>query len=143
MRFGGVNLLAVLVAAIAIWAIGLLIYGVLFDKQWMAWTGTSMETAESEMWRMGFSPVMPILTALGLAVIYRWKGVSDLRRAMVTSLVLWLCFGFVILMYGWTYSDQRPEVLALDSVHILLNYLVGGAIIALWPKGRGRAVAAA
>ena len=139
MRFGGVNLLAVLVAAIAIWAIGFVIYGVLFEEQWMTWAGVSAEAAETEMWRMAFSPVMPILTAIGLAVIYRWKGVTDLRRAMVTSLVLWLCFGFVILMYGWTYSSQPAELLALDSAHILLNYLVGGAIIALWPQRRGAA----
>ena len=134
MRFMGVNLLAVLVAAIAIWAIGFALYGFLFDEQWMAWTGTSQETAEAEMWRMWLSPVMPILTALGLAVIYRWTGVNSLGTAMRTSLVLWLFFGFVILLYGWVYSDQRVEVLVLDAVHILLTYLVGGAILAAWPR---------
>ena len=139
MGFGGVNLLAVLVAAIAIWLLGFLIYGVLFEEQWMEWTGTTQAVAEAEMWRMAFSPLMPILTAVGLAVVYRWAGVDSLARAMKVSFALWLFFGFVLMMYGWTYSDMRVEQLVLDSAHVLLGYLIGGAIIALWPKGRAAA----
>ncbi len=141
MRVGGVNVFAVLAAALAIFAIGFVIYGVLFDELWMELAGFTRADAEAEMWRMGLSWIMPLLTAVGLAVVYRRAGVRSLGEAMRVSFVLWLCFSFVVLLYGFVYSDQRPELLAMDSIHLLLNLLVGGAIIAAW-KGREAPAAA-
>ena len=141
MRFAGVNLIAVLVAAIAMYAIGFVLYGVLFEDQWMAWTGTSEEMAQAAMGRMYLSPIMPLLAAFGLATVYRWAGVDGLPRAMKVSVALWLFFAVSILLYGYVYSTMRVEAFALDCAHLLLNYVVGGAIIALWPRGRVRTTA--
>ena len=142
MRVGGVPVLPVLVAAVAIYAIGFVMYAVLFDELWMGLAGISQAEAEESMGRMAISPVMPILTAVGLSIVYRWAGVNGLGRAMQVSFVLWLCFAFMVLLYGFTYSSQHPGLLLMDSVHLLLNFRVGGAIIAAWPRGRGRAAAA-
>ena len=138
MRFAGVNLLAVLAAAIAMCLIGFLIYGVLFEEQWMAWTGTTQEMAEASMGRMYLSPLMPLLAAFGIATVYRWAGVDGLPRAMKVSFLLWLFFAVSLLLYGFVYSTMRIEAFALDAGHLLLTHLVGGAIIALWPRGRVR-----
>ena len=44
MRSGGINWLAVIVAAIAIYAVGFVIFGVLVPADtWMAWEGTTAE----------------------------------------------------------------------------------------------------
>ena len=41
----------------------------------------------------------------------------------------------------FTYSTEPSGLLLMDSIHLLLNFLVGGAIIAAWPWGRTRATA--
>jgi hypothetical protein len=143
MRVGGVPVLPVLVAAIAIYAIGFVMYGLLFDELWMRLAGFDEASAADEMWRMSLSPIMPILTAIGLAIVYRWAGVNSVGRAVQVSFVLWLCFAFVVLMYGFTYSAQNPGLLLMDSVHLLLDLVVGGAIIAAWPRVREGTAAAA
>lgn len=69
MRAGGINWVAALAAAIAIYAIGFVIYGLLIPAEtWMAWEGVSeAETAAVAESRMMFSPIMPLMTAIFLA----------------------------------------------------------------------------
>ena len=134
MRLGAI--LPVLVAAIAIYAIGFVMYALLFDELWMRLAGLTQEEAEEGMGRMWLSPVMPILIAVGLATVYRWTGTAGVGRALHVSFWLWLCFAFTVLLYGFTYSTQHPGLLLMDSIHLLLNFRVGGAIIAAWPRGR-------
>ncbi len=45
MRVGGVNVFAVLAAALAIFAIGFVIYGLLFDELWMELAGFTRAAA--------------------------------------------------------------------------------------------------
>ena len=142
MRVGGVPLLPVLVAAIAMYAIGFVMYGLLFDEMWIRLSGLNPAEAEAGMGRMWISPVMPLLIAIGLATVHRWSGVSSVGTALHVSVWLWLCFAFPVLLYGFTYSSEHPGLLLMDSVHLLLNFLVGGAIIAGWPKGRASPAAA-
>jgi hypothetical protein len=99
----GVPVVPVLLAAIVIYAIGFVMYGLLFDELWMELAGFDQTAAADEMWRMSLSPVMPALTAIGLAVVYRWAGVRSVPHALQVSALLWLCFAFVVLMYGFTY----------------------------------------
>ena len=139
MRVGGV--LSVLAAAVAMFAIGFLIYAVLFDDVWIRLMGLTPEQAEEGMGRMWLAPVMPILLSVGLATIQRWVRVNSVGAALHVSVWLWLCFVFPTLLYGFAYSAQHPGVLLMDAIHLLLNLLVGGAIIAAWPKGRAKAAA--
>ena len=68
----GDNWLAVLAAAVAIYAIGFLIYGALFSKLWLSLSGYTHEQLKPHRWKMALSPVMPILTAIGLALVLKW-----------------------------------------------------------------------
>ena len=140
MRVG--EILSVLAAAVAMFAIGFLIYAVLFDDIWIRLMGLTPEQAEEGAGRMWLAPVMPILIAVGLTFIYRWSRVNSVGQALHVSVWLWLCFAFPTLLYGFAYSTQHPGLLLMDSIHLLLNLLVGGAIIALWPKGGPQAATA-
>ena len=141
MRLGAI--VPVLVAAIAMFGIGFLIYGLLFEDLWVRLSGLSAAEAEAGMGRMWLSPVMPLLLAVGLSTVYRWTNVHRLGQALHVSVWLWLCFVFPVLLYGFAYSREHPGLLLMDAIHLLLNLLVGGAIIAAWPKGRTATVAAA
>ncbi|HMI40680.1 MAG TPA: hypothetical protein VK485_05565, partial [Sphingomicrobium sp.] len=64
MRAGGINWLAALVAAVAIYAVGFIIYGVLVDQNaWMAAQGlVESDLVASSAARMPFSALMPLAT---------------------------------------------------------------------------------
>ena len=70
--FAGDNWLAVLAAAGAIYAVGFLIYGLVFSGLWLRLSGYTKEQLQPHMWKMAVSPVMPILTAIGLAFL-AWR----------------------------------------------------------------------
>ena len=73
MRSGGINWLAVIAAAIAIYAIGFVIYGMLMTEEaMMAMTGMTEAEKATALSRMAFSPLMPILTAVFMAVLFKW-----------------------------------------------------------------------
>jgi hypothetical protein len=63
----GDNWLAIIVAAVAIYAIGFIIYGAVFSGLWMKLSGYTKEQLQPHMWKMAISWIMPILTAIGLA----------------------------------------------------------------------------
>ena len=128
MRVMGHNLLAILIAAAAIWAIGFLLYVVLFQQQWMEWMGLSDSEIEGAggMRRL-FMPVMPVLTASGVSRGIKWRdrpGWFDGVKARAG--------GFTIAgrMYGWVYLE--PTNCSLDTLHFLLTHAIAGAILGAW-----------
>lgn len=135
MRWGGLNPLAVLAAAISIYAIGFLIYGVLFSEQWMALAGFTEADFAGEEWRMALGPIMPLLTALALAVLIKWAGADTLRDGLRIGLVAWMFF-FAAELYEFAYSPAPVGLLLLDSAHLLINCAAAGAILGAWPPGR-------
>lgn len=78
MRYQGHNVLAIVAGAVAIWAIGFLIYVVLFQEQWLQWMGVSEADMEKDNGRMAFMVVMPFLQAIGLSLAIKWRNVSGL-----------------------------------------------------------------
>ena len=129
MRVMGHNALAILVAAIAIWLIGFVIYVLLFQQQWMEWMGVS---EEQDNGRMPFMVVMPILQAIGLSLAVKWRNQPGLMGGLTTGLLMALFFSIAGRMYGWVYSSEVNELFALDSAHFLLTHAVAGAILGVW-----------
>lgn len=131
MRIGGHNLLAILIAAIAVFAIGFLFYAVLFAQAWQSWTGiTEAAVAEANAgWRMALMPVMPIMTAIGMSFVVNWRNARSLASGALTGLIVGLFVAVGTRLYGFAYGLEVPEILYLDSAHLLLNHIVAGAIL--------------
>jgi len=132
MRVMGHNVLAILVAAIAIWAIGFLLYVVLFQQQWIAWMGLTPEQAEQDNGRMPFMVVMPILQAIGLSLAVKWRNAPGWTGGLITGLLMAIFFSIAGRMYGWVYSLEAIELFGLDSFHFLLTHATAGAILGVW-----------
>jgi hypothetical protein len=132
MRWRSHNVLAILVGAAAIWLIGFLLYVVLFQEQWMLWTGLTEEQMEGGPNRMALLLVMPILQAIGLSFAIRWRNASGWFGGAVTGLIMALCFSVAARMYDWVYSAEASELFVLDSAHFFLTHAVAGAIIGAW-----------
>lgn len=129
MKILGLKLGSVAIAAVAVYATGALIYGVLFSSQWMAWSGHTMAEMEPYAGRMAFSPVMPILITLGIGLLIRDRGITNWLPGLKLGALIGLLIMVPARMYNWVYGTELVELLALDSVHLLLNAAIAGAVL--------------
>lgn len=128
----GDNWLAVLAAAAAIYAVGFLIYGLVFSGLWLKLTGYTKAQLQPHSWKMALSPVMPILTAIGLAILFKLARVDNIATGLVIAVQIWFFIVQPARMYNFVYSPEKIGHLVLDGLHLLLGMLVAGAIIAGW-----------
>lgn len=134
MRAGGINWLAVIAAAVAIYAIGFVIYGMLIPPEtWMAMEGTT--TAEMEAVgdsRMPLGPAMPLMTAIFMAVLFKWAQVAGAGNGARWGAVIALASAVPAILYGWVYGVGPMEVTLIDVAHLLLGHIVAGATLGGW-----------
>jgi hypothetical protein len=129
MRVFGVKAGALLAAALAVYFTGFLIYGLLFDAQWMAWSGYTEASLAGQEWRMALSPVMPVLIVLGLGLLMRGRDVTGWQAGARLGALVGLFFLVASRSYMFVYGNEVPELLALDSLHLMLNGVIGGVIL--------------
>lgn len=129
----GDNWLAIGAAAVAFYAIGFLIYGAVFAKLWMQLSGYTKEQLQPHMWKMALSPIMPILTAIGLAIILKLCGVTNLATGLIITIQIWFFLILSTRLYSFVYSPERAGLLVMDAIHLLLGFMAAGAIISAWP----------
>lgn len=134
MRAGGINWLAVIVAAAAIYAIGFVIYGLLVPAEWwMAASGITQADMDSVGdSRMPFSVVMPLMTAIFLAVLFKLGKVADLSSGVKWAAVVAFASAIPTLLYGWVYGVGPIDATLVDSAHLLLGHVAAGAILGGW-----------
>lgn len=133
MRFMGHNVIAIIVAAVAIWAIGFIIYVLLFQQQWMQWMGvTEADMQQGGSGRMPFMLVMPFLQAIGLSLAVKWRGKPGWMAGMTTGMLMAVFIAIAARMYGWVYSTEVTELFAMDSAHFFLTHAAAGAILGAW-----------
>lgn len=136
MRVMGLKGRAVLAASVAVYAIGALIYGALFSAQWMAWSGYDEASFKGLEWRMALSPVMPVLIVLGLGALVKDRGIDTAMAGARLGAFAGLFFLVAARAYNFVYGDEPWQLLALDSAHLMLNGIVGGAVLGAMKAGR-------
>lgn len=131
MRFAGINWIAVVVAAAAYFAIGYVIHMQLVDlKAWDA--AKHVITSEVSTTRMAFGIILPLATAVGLAVLFRWGNITGVADGIKWALVIALASGLPVLWYNWFYGTAPVWTFWVDSIHHLIGHAVVGAIVAGW-----------
>ena len=134
MRAGGINWIAVLVAAVAFYAIGFVIYGLLIPpERWMALSGVSAADMEAVgQSRMPFSVVMPLMTAGFMALLFKWGSVSGASKGAQWGMVVALASAVPGMLYGWVYGVGPIDMTLVDSAHLLLGHVAVGMILGAW-----------
>ena len=134
MRAGGINWLAALAAAVAIYAIGFVIYGVLVPEEyWMSVSGISKEQMEAVgETRMPFFVVMPLMTAAFLAILFKLGRVVDAATGAKWAAVVALASAIPAVLYGWVYGVGPFDMTLIDSGHLLLGHVAAGTILGAW-----------
>lgn len=132
MRISGLNLGAILGAAIAIYFIGFVIYGLLLPPEtWMAWSGLTEEQVTAAN-RMMYSPIMPVMTALFLAVLFKLGNVASAAIGAKWAAVVALASALPAMLYSWVYGVGPIQMWMVDAAHLMLGHVTAGAILGRW-----------
>jgi hypothetical protein len=129
MDFANVNYIAVVIAAVAGFAVGAVWYAALFSKPWLAAVGFSAEDL-----KQGRSPLPFVFSAIGL-LIMAWvmstiiTPADGIGRGIIVGLILWLGFTATTTVVNYAYAARKPMLMAIDGGHWLAVSVVMGAII--------------
>jgi len=131
-----VNLLSVLVAAIASFIIGWLWYSnFMFEKTWMGLMQvkkTDMKGMKDKMMKsMVFGFLSTLVAAFVLAVLIELTNSTTAMVGAQLGILVWLGF-IATTSLGAVLWESRPlKLYLLNNLHSLLVYAVMGAIIAI------------
>jgi Protein of unknown function (DUF1761) len=153
-RLARANLVAVFAAAVAIFSVGSLFYGLIFAEVWQqqflenhgavalgegpSLTGQALRDAllavpgQMPMGAaLGFGFVLSLLMAFGLASAFSRMKPASLGAALGIALLLWLGFVVPVLGYNIVYYGESRIDFAIDLGHTLVALLAGAAVIFL------------
>jgi len=131
MRFNGHNLLAILVAAIAIYLLEFVLFAVIISaEQYQAMVGVTADQLHPE--RMAFGIIPPLLAAIGLSLAIKWRNVPGLMGGAMTGVWMGIFFAFAGGLYGYVYGPNTETLVAVNLAHYVVCYGVGGAILGAW-----------
>ncbi|WP_395647951.1 DUF1761 family protein [Terricaulis sp.] len=133
MRVMGVNILAVIVAAIAIYGIEFVIFAVMMTPdQYTALSGYPQTDSAAAMARMPFGIIPPLLTAIGLALAIKWRNRPGWMSGLVVGVVLGVLFGLGGSLYSFVYGPNTVSFIAVNLGHYVVCWAVAGAVLGAW-----------
>lgn len=131
----GVNVVAVVVAAVAAWLFGAAYYGPL-GKTWLEAQGKTVDEVKRSG-KSGLAKAMPfilsfiaelIMTAILAALIIR-AGAVTIKSGLAWGLLIWFGFMLTAMAVNYSFADRRPLLTVIDAGHWLGVMLIIGAII--------------
>ena len=128
------NWLAVIVAALAHFALGAIWYNdVLFGKQWRAATGLEMgEGGKPSAGALVTNLVALFVAAAVLGLISLSIGADSLGEGVVLGLVVSAGIIGTNRVIGDLYEGRNMALVKINAPYTLLGYAIMGAILATW-----------
>ena len=128
MTFAGINLIAVLAAAVAAFIAGSIWYGVL-GKAWMAALGRSREDFKPSPGPFIIALVGELVMAFVLAGVMGHLGEITIRSGLISGAFIWLGFVATTVLVNNAYQGAHWSLPLIDAGHWLVVLLVMGAVI--------------
>jgi Protein of unknown function (DUF1761) len=138
----GVNLWAVLVAAVATMVVGFLWYSpFLFARPWMLAMGydpndkakmDEMRKSAGKSYALSF--LASLVAAFVLGKIIDVATVDSVLYGMKIGFAVWLGFVTTVQLTGKLFGNQPTKLYLINTGYQLVCYLVMGAILAVWPR---------
>jgi len=130
---GDINYLAVVLGAVAFFAVGALWYGALFGKAW-----------QKELWPAGTpefrtSPALAFAGCFAAELVVSWIFGHMLARLNPAPHVIWMmAFGFgtaimtPTIAINYLFQQRSLKLFAIDASHVIVGMLaLGGVYVAL------------
>ena len=139
MAFGGMNYLAIPVAAVAAWVLGALWYGLL-AKPWVAAQRKTMEAFKADRTEAGtIAAYVPFATAFLAELVMAWvlagvighlgPGQVTVRNGVISALFIWVGFVLTTVAVNNMFGGRKSMLTVIDAGHWLAVLLLMGAII--------------
>jgi hypothetical protein len=134
---GHVNILSVLVGAIAAWIFGAIYYTTL-GKAWMAAQGKTAESCKAEFdAKSGLAKFLPfVLSFVGALImgvtiygILTHSGLWSWHAGIVTGAFCWFGFVLTTVVINNTYQGRKPMLSVIDGAHWLGVLIIIGGIV--------------
>jgi hypothetical protein len=130
MAFGGISYIAILVAAIAGFAVGAVWYTVL-GRQWRQAAGISAGQNSPSPMVLLITFIAELLMAWILAGLigHLGPGQVTVKNGLISALFVWTGFVLTTLVVNHRNSGQSWSLTLIDGAHWLLALLVMGGVI--------------
>ena len=137
MNFAHVNLLSILVAAVAAWIFGGIYYTAL-SKPWMAAQGKTLEQCKAEQDAKSIlAKRAPFVVVFISEIIIGWAlygillhmNMFSVRAGIISAALCWFGFVLTTIATNNAFSNRRPMLTLIDSVGWLGAFLIIGAIV--------------
>ena len=128
-----VNLLAVLVAGVVMFALGGLWYSpALFAKKWVAAVGKSDE--ELKKGASGANYVVTFVAKLVSAYVLAKVGWASatVGEGVTTGFLCWFGFAAPTSYVHGMFAGRSTQLWVIDTGYTLVSFILAGAILAVW-----------
>lgn len=138
------NWLAVIVAAVGGVLIGFLWYGVLFQQQWMAGNGITMDESQMKLFKDGVEQpssnapmIVNMMAMVFYALVMNWllkrSGANTLSTGLMTGGVVGLIMAVGVFVTN-LFAMAPSNLSLVDGSYSLVLFAVMGAILGAWQK---------
>ena len=135
-RIAGVNVLGGILATIAIYFVGFVWFGLLFQETWQVANGYTEEQLVANFnpaITFGGGFVIPLVLAFAIGWLLKATNTKGLIPSVVFGAKLGLFVAGPVLAYGFVYNViHSPVDLALDVSHSLVGFMLGAAVLSFF-----------
>ena len=132
MAFAGMNVLAILIAAIAAFGWGAAYYMTL-SKQWLAAVGMTVEQMQTKRaptpFIISFVALLVMAWVLAGTVGHLGPGQVTLKNGIISALFIWVGFVATTVFVNNAYPGRKYMLSVIDSIHWLGVLVIEGAVI--------------
>ena len=128
MAFAGMNILAILIAAVAAFAWGAAYYMTL-SKQWLAAVGRTEPNKSPAPFIISFVALVIMAWVLAGTVGHLGPGQVSVKNGIISGLILWAGFVVTTIFVNNAYPGRKYMLSIIDSIHWLGVLVIEGAII--------------
>lgn len=132
-----INYVAVAIAAAVMFFIGFLWYSVLFQAQWMAYTGVTMDqqmTGAEMGLTFGGSFVAYLIVFYVQSHVHHAFQVNDVKGAVTAAFWNWLGFIATAMFVTNAYQMKSFGLTLVDSSYWLVSMIAGGIVLVTMKK---------
>jgi hypothetical protein len=129
-----VDMLAVVIAAAAYMAIGILWYGPLFGKPWMKARGMSQKDIEKAKKNSMAKPacmamVNAVIMAFVIGLLLNFTGSFGILPGMLMGALVWVGFVSTTQMSSVIWENKPVKLYWINAVYFLISLVAMGAIM--------------
>ena len=128
MAFAGMNVLAILFAAVAAFAWGAAYYMTL-SKQWLAAVGRIEPNKSPVPFIISFVALVIMAWVLAGTIAHLGPGQVTLKNGIISALFIWVGFVATTVFVNNAYPGRKYILSVIDSIHWLGVLVIEGAII--------------